>query len=341
MREKVEFRIPESKAVIHLAPGVGIRIGESVRIVRAEKDSPLYAEIGQLQRDYRARGEFFFLGRTLKRTYSPAELRAAEIFTISSWRKFEPTGEECGTEYDESTSCPECGAGARQTSELVLDFRRIPKRVDFAMTIGGERIVSQRAAECLMKSRLVGFELCKIKNKTRYIEDAVDYRELETGRKILRQAEAAGVPYPTWEFFVWLNRDENRQNVKAVMSEFASMKRKGQGQQTFQQSSWYQLCITSPSFEMIPPTKFGDDPFDTECHGKCPLGDTVGLGTLSEVTVKRDAWNRGGFVETKQFVGVRRGLLRPRPVVLISAEARRTIIEARLTGLTFEVAYLR
>lgn len=43
---------------------------------------------------------------------------------------------------------------------------------------------------------------------------------------------------------------------------------------------------------------------------------------------------------TKQMIGVRRGLLRPRPMLLLSPRAWRAIEDAKLKGLAVEVAHL-
>ena len=42
-----------------------------------------------------------------------------------------------------------------------------------------------------------------------------------------------------------------------------------------------------------------------------------------------------------QFLGARRGLLRPERLMLISPRLRRLIEEERLKGFEFEVAYLK
>jgi ribosomal protein S14 len=56
---------------------------------------------------------------------------------------FEPAGEECGTLYDETTSCELCGANRKQISPLTLKYDSIPKK-DISKTIAGEIVVSEK-----------------------------------------------------------------------------------------------------------------------------------------------------------------------------------------------------
>jgi hypothetical protein len=43
---------------------------------------------------------------------------------------------------------------------------------------------------------------------------------------------------------------------------------------------------------------------------------------------------------TKQHVGVRRGLLRPEPMLLISPRLWESVIQQKLSGMNFEVVHL-
>jgi hypothetical protein len=89
---------------------------------------------------------------------SQLELDTAELFHLLVDSVFEPTGEECGTTYDETSGCSICGAGARQTSNLFLNVKRIPKGKDISKTIGGEVIVSGRAAQVFRQANITGVE---------------------------------------------------------------------------------------------------------------------------------------------------------------------------------------
>lgn len=102
-----------------------------------------------------------------------------------------------------------------------------------------------------------------------------------------------------------------------------------------------QLKVVGAPIEVDPVTRAGEDPFDETSYGRCSRGDLVGLNLLSEVTVK----NPGGVIPdvmaTRQMVGVRRGLIRPRPMLLLSPRAWQTIEAGNLKGLAMEVAHFR
>ncbi len=336
----IEFRIPESSAQQHFPSNVGVRLGDSVRKVMLPAEDPLIAEIGKIDRQYRVKGRAFFTYWSISRNYAPVELHDVDLFHIRPKKVFEPAGEECGTQYDESMACPECGAGAAQISDLRLDLRKAPRAVDFAETIAGEQIVSQRMAECLIDAGLQGFSLRRVRHKARYEDDPIDLHKVPTGREILRKAEVAGSPHPTWSFWVWLNRAENRDMLDKAVAEYVVQKRQQSRRHRQVLPVWYQLMVTSSPVELSPPTRVGEDPFDENSYGKCPRGDVAGLNLLSEVTVKKESLADADIMATRQMVGVRRGLLRPRPLLLLSPNAWRTVKEAGMRGLVIEVAHL-
>ncbi len=340
MKETIDFHIPERMAARHLPSEVGQRVSDTVRKVVVSTEDPLFLEIGRLQREYRAKGDVFFLGREYRRQYTHQELEDAELLHVWPKKTFEPAGEECGTEYDESTACPECGVGATQISELRLDLRKVPRNADFAEPIAGERIVSQRLAECLTDADLRGFTLPRVLHKARYEDDPVDLRGVPTGRDILRKAELAGKPHPTGSFWVWVNRAENRTTLDRAMAEYAAEKRAESRYRGTPLPVWYQLAVSSRAVELSPLTRAGGDPFDDDRSGRCSRGHVAGLNLLSEVTVTRGSLQEADVMETKQMVGVRRGLLRPRPILLLSSRARRAIESAKIKGIAVEVAHV-
>ena len=108
---------------------------------------------------------------------------------------------------------------------------------------------------------------------------------------------------------------------------------------------WYQLVVSSACAEIVPPTRTGIDPFDDDIRGeyRCPLGDTIGLRLLSEVSV--NAMSRGGsdIVCTRQFIGGGGGCPPPKAAyphiakVLAFAQGRRrkgSICRGRASRLT-------
>lgn len=337
MIETIEIRVPESHAEKHLPDEVGTRLG-IVRKLELRPDDPLLKQVAQLDREFRSNGRAFFTAWIPHRKYSAGELGEAELLKASAKQVFEPAGEECGTDYEESTACPECGAGAKQTNELRLDLRKAPRNADFAETIAGERIVSQRLAECLIDSRLRGFTLPRVLHKARYEDDPVELQEVPTGREILREAELAGAPHPSWNFWVWVNRAENRPRLDKAMAEYGAQKRAKDQRVNAPIPVWYQLSVNSPAVELSPLTRAGEDPFDEHSTGRCSRGHVAGLNLLSEVTVTRVSLPEADVMETKQMIGARRGLLRPRPVLLLSSKAWKAIEAAKIKGFVVEVA---
>jgi hypothetical protein len=104
---------------------------------------------------------------------------------------------------------------------------------------------------------------------------------------------------------------------------------------------WYQPLIPYTNSQLCSPTRVGDEPFDeTAGPVACPRGDLAGLNQLSEVFIEKDSRGSHDVVSTRQFVGVRRGVLRPRRLILVSPKVREILVAARLTGCRFDVAHL-
>lgn len=105
---------------------------------------------------------------------------------------------------------------------------------------------------------------------------------------------------------------------------------------------WFQLIVQNEKAEVIAPTCVGIDPFDYDEKGefRCPTGDLIGLNLLSEVSINSASRDEADIISTRQFVGTRRGLLRPERIFLISSKFRRLIESEKLRGLEVEVAHL-
>lgn len=344
MRETYEFRVVEDFAGRLFGPNEGKDIGSKiVRLIELDGNDPRLPKVGEMQRLIEQEsGRAFFHGWDIERHYSAREIQAATLFTLWITAVFEPAGEECGTEYDESTACPKCGAGAAQVSDLRLDLRKAPKKNDIARTIANEIIVSHQLAEKLVDTGLTGFDLRPVRHKARYEDDPIDLRLVPTGREIIAKAEAAGFPYSSGRFDVWLNRAENRALFEKACAENAAMREVKERCKGKPLPVWHQLVPTVTSAEIIPPTRVGIDPFDEDPKGecRCPLGDLIGLNLLSEVSISAASRGDADLVATQQFIGVRRGLLRPRRILLISPRLWRLIESENLRGVEIEVAHL-
>jgi len=105
---------------------------------------------------------------------------------------------------------------------------------------------------------------------------------------------------------------------------------------------WFQLNILSITAELIPPTWVGVNPFDDDKMNlyRCSRGDLMGLNLLSEVTISSSSRCNADIVCSRQFIGVRRGLLRPERIILISPKVRQLFEEEKVKGAEFEIAHL-
>jgi len=344
MKEYVEFRIPEKHASRFLASHEGKRLSDTVRALEVAVDDPRYEWIGNLQHRLRREGEFFFLGWEIKRRYLRKEVESAELFHLYITATFEPAGEQCGTVYDDSMACPFCGAGRKQVSDLVLDLRKVPKSKDIARTIADEWIVSQRLAEILVGAKMTGFELRPVQHKARYEDDPVDFSKVPSGRELLQRAKEAGLnPVTTnWEFIIWLNRPEQDELAERARKEHSELLGRLARRRPKPTPMWYQLVVTSKPVPVVPPTRFGIAPFDEDPEGlyRCPCGHVSGLNLLSELWVPRAAWDGSDIARTENMVGIRRGLLMPTPLLLISPRFWRLLRAEKVKGYKVEVAHL-
>jgi len=225
---------------------------------------------------------------------------------------------------------------------LRLDLRKAPKNKHIACTIADEVIVSQWLAERMTDAGLTGFELRPVQHKARYEDDPLDLRLFPTGREILRKAEAAGAPHPTGRFWVWLNRAVNRAMLEQARAEYVASKGERDRRGSKPMPVWHQFVVTSADAEIVPPTRVGIDPFDEDIKGecRCPRGDLIGLNLLSEVSIRAASRGNADIVSSRQFIGTRRGLLRPRRVILISPKVWRLIESEKLKGVDIEVAHV-
>lgn len=103
---------------------------------------------------------------------------------------------------------------------------------------------------------------------------------------------------------------------------------------------FFQLVCRGPRPTIERSTRAGETPFDLERFGRCERGDTLGLNLLSEVYLDRAGYSGADLSETTEMIGVRRGLLRPQPLLLLSNRAFSAFRSAKLKGIGIEVAHL-
>ena len=104
---------------------------------------------------------------------------------------------------------------------------------------------------------------------------------------------------------------------------------------------WLQLVPKEAFVEITSRTEFGINPCDGDLAGeyRCPLGDLIGLARLSEVWLSGRTYHGQDFVASRQFVGLRRGFLRPERLLFISHKCFDILKKHKLHGLNFEIAY--
>lgn len=117
---------------------------------------------------------------------------------------------------------------------------------------------------------------------------------------------------------------------------------RSKGAKSLELSDWSQLIVRSADAEIVAPTRVGNDPFDDDPNNeyRCPRGHLIGLNLLSELSISSATVGESDIVASRQFMGVRRGLLRPERVILISPKLWRLIDSERLKGCEIEVAHL-
>lgn len=163
MKETLELRVNYNFAGLLFKPDEGRNVGTSVKVVELTKDDPRYSQIPIISKQVKEKyDKGFFYGWQIKRKYSKAELEAALLLHMKIKPVFEPSGEECGTIYDESVACKICGANRKQIGVLRLKKNSIPNK-DIARTIAGEVIVSEKFAETFQRYGLRGISLEPIK----------------------------------------------------------------------------------------------------------------------------------------------------------------------------------
>jgi hypothetical protein len=108
-----------------------------------------------------------------------------------------------------------------------------------------------------------------------------------------------------------------------------------------QSREWQQLRVTGIAGELASLMKLGKDPFSpSQVSWRCPLGHTVVAQFLSELFLRRDAWDGSDIAITNALFGQGRNLLRPTPLICISQRMYRALLQEGLKGFTFEVAHL-
>lgn len=149
LKTTIEYRISEEHAGSIFSPNEGLRVNKELRLIKLSADDPRWQPLAELYWRHERKG---FYGWTIKREYSAAEIDAAKLHLLRIKASIVPTGEECGTLYEDSEMCPLCGCGRVQASPLRLRLSRLPGRAGIAESWAGEVIISTRLVRPLIDS---------------------------------------------------------------------------------------------------------------------------------------------------------------------------------------------
>lgn len=303
MREFLEIRIGSTWKHLFYTFHKGRSLG-SVWLVEMETSSFWFKWTRFLYGILHKLGDVLFYSWQYKRFYSKEEIRNNRFCQITPSRFFEPDGEECGTIYDDSTSCPICGSGAKQLSPLILKRYSIP-RADLAMTIadGDEVIVSERFVTMVKEQGLSGMTFLPVCSA------------FKEGHK-LKYYQIYPVSYV----------DISSKTVFGINPFDLSGATPARTE-----TRWEKEGRKFKEYKVHHPEKIY----------KCPNGDNLGLNILSEAYIKSSPMLEGlDFFASRQTVGMREGVIRPRHLFFCSNRMMNLIKEHKLKGFQFEVAHI-
>ena len=155
MKELLDIRVDPIYAWLLYKRSERENLGGIYKVV-IDTSQPIYRRTEKAYKILRKLGLYLFYGWGLERIYGEKELQAARFLQILP-KLFTLSGEECGTQYDESFACPICGAGGKMIPPLKIHRSRIPK-TDISMTLGaGEEIlVSERFRQIMEDNHVTG-----------------------------------------------------------------------------------------------------------------------------------------------------------------------------------------
>jgi hypothetical protein len=341
MNEVIELWILEENAFPLFDPKEGEPQGSIVRKVTIRRDDPRLEEIVKQQRRLRSERSFLFTTWRIRRSYTQEELERAELLQLLVPTVFEPAGEECGTLYDDTDACTRCGAGGVQVSELVLDLRKIPANRDFARTIADELIVSHRLARLIANSQVSGVELRPVRDRAPDPLDSMDLSRVPSGRALLEAAMQLGIDPKKWTFDIWLHDDAQRSSLNSVREESENESLQRSKDSVLSMRRWYQPVAIAPPLSIISLSAFGNDPFSKDSDSTlCENQDNVGLNQISEITVSEPILAISDYQLSEQYIGIRRGLLRPSRAIFISTHFYRLLRDNGIKGFDVQLVHL-
>ena len=301
MRETIELRVAEEFAHLLFGETEGLRLSNAVRRVRLSTSDPRYQRVGELQRSLSIERNESFFFGWMIRR----QCSMAEL-SRSEWLSVEWT----------STFEPEaeeCGTAYDETTAchhvyVAATTTLIPGAGN--VTIGP--YTCGVGAKQLTPLILDGRRIPKGKDFARTIasEEIVSDR----AKSVFEGLGVTGVAFePVRDRGLRPNLDQ-----------------------------WYRMTVRSTPADIVAPTVAGVDPFDLDDRGtyRCPYGHSIGLNLLSELSIER-ASDGSDVIQTRQCVGARVGVLRPRAILVVSQKVRKAVIEFGLKGWRFDVVHAR
>jgi hypothetical protein len=103
----------------------------------------------------------------------------------------------------------------------------------------------------------------------------------------------------------------------------------------------HQLIIPSATAEIVPPTLAGASYLAPEPDSsRCPEGHVIGHRLLSPLHISRDSLGDLDWVFTRQKFGMRLGLFRPYPMMIVTQRLYQLLAEQKVRHLHAEVVHL-
>jgi hypothetical protein len=166
MKELLDIRVSEDWAHRQFGDSVGKNMrherGESslTRQIVVETKDPLAERLAQLFSEKKLICPAPRYVALVTREYEPWELAQAQCLRFIFTSFLNISGTQCGTQYDDSASCPRCGYGRRQISSLRLDTTIIPSKTDFTVSVTpDEWVISGRMANVFRRCGLTGYDV--------------------------------------------------------------------------------------------------------------------------------------------------------------------------------------
>ena len=106
--------------------------------------------------------------------------------------------------------------------------------------------------------------------------------------------------------------------------------------------NWFQFFCGPSLVDIADKTVLGSNPFDMDLENKyrCKYNHQLGLNLISQLYLKAESWSGADINFTRQYIGCRRGVLRPERYLIVSPKIRMLVDKYKLKGFKFDIAHL-